>query len=261
MTGPEATVEEEIWRRAFWKPGGGDAFLYYVVFGQFPPEVRLDAARYRIRQVPDWLELHRLMRAEHGEHLAGYYSPPFMDRPLEELAPDTVTSIQTAPECLVLRGEIADPSSLLYLRDAVGSVMALLDQGGVAVLDLQTLTWRTPEQWREYLWMPDDPQLHEQAAILVSEDEEAVGRLWFHTRGLRKFGRPDISVRSVPPEVTDAATELCNRFIRLLARGHLISEGQPVRLAGLPDGMTCHHAGSLDDPDFNNVHVQVRYPG
>jgi hypothetical protein len=28
----------------------------------------------------------------------------------------------------------------------------------------------------------------------------------------------------------------------------------------VPDGMSVHHAGSLDDPDFDNVHLELRWP-
>ena len=82
----------------------------------------------------------------------------------------------------------------------------------------------------------------------------------FHTRGMRKFGRPDLSVRGVNPAYQELAIELCNRFIELQAFGHVIPEGQKVRLKGLPDGMTCRHSGSFEDPDFNNTHVEIEWP-
>jgi hypothetical protein len=28
----------------------------------------------------------------------------------------------------------------------------------------------------------------------------------------------------------------------------------------LPAGLMCHHGGSVEDPDFNNVHVEIRWP-
>ena len=50
-----------------------------------------------------------------------------------------------------------------------------------------------------------------------------------------------------------------NRFILLQAEGARIAEGQEIRMASLPSGLTCHHAGRMDDPDFNNVHVEIRH--
>jgi hypothetical protein len=81
---------------------------------------------------------------------------------------------------------------------------------------------------------------------------------------LRKFGRPDLSVHNVPPSLQEGVIDLCNRFIEFQAFGGVIEEGQGIRMRGLPEGMTCHHGGDLDDPDFNNVHVEItwrRHPG
>jgi hypothetical protein len=33
-----------------------------------------------------------------------------------------------------------------------------------------------------------------------------------------------------------------------------------IRMRGLPDGMHCHHAGSIDDTDYNNVHIAISWP-
>lgn len=49
-----------------------------------------------------------------------------------------------------------------------------------------------------------------------------------------------------------------NRFIEFQAFGGVIEEGIEIRMEGLPSGMTCHHAGDLEDPDFNNVHVEIK---
>jgi hypothetical protein len=75
---------------------------------------------------------------------------------------------------------------------------------------------------------------------------------------MRLFGRPDIRVREVSAQRLLMAAELCNRFIEMLAFGHLIPEGQAIRVAGVPERMVCRHGGDLDDPDFNNV---FRSPG
>lgn len=93
--------------------------------------------------------------------------------------------------------------------------------------------------------------------ILTSEDEN--GTEWFHTRGMRKFGRPDFSVHRVGPDLRDAIIDLLNRFIEFQAFGGIIDEGQEIKMRSLPAGMICVHQGNLDDPDFNNVHVEIKW--
>jgi hypothetical protein len=157
-----------------------------------------------------------------------------------------------------MQGSVPDPADLNYLRDAVGLVTCLLDNGGIVLLDLLTFRWWEPVEWRRRFFEPNGPVPTHHADILLSEEEGDDRGVWVHTRGMLKFGRPDLSMRHVMPEELDAVTELFNRFIALQASGHVIPEGQAIRMAGLPQGLTCHHGGDRDDPEFNNVHVEIR---
>lgn len=91
--------------------------------------------------------------------------------------------------------------------------------------------------------------------VLASPEREGT---WLHTRGMLKFGRPDLSMRGVARGSEGLYLELFNRFIAFQALGGVIEEGQEVRMAGLDSGLRCYHAGSPDDPDFNNLHVEIR---
>ncbi len=42
--------------------------------------------------------------------------------------------------------------------------------------------------------------------------------------------------------------------------GGVIPEGQEIKTAPLPPGLVCRHAGSLDDPEFGNVRVEIAWP-
>ncbi len=150
-----------------------------------------------------------------------------------------------------------DARTLDYLRDVVGFLTYLADNGAVAVLDPQTFTLWSPERWRSELFAPDGPVPHRHVVILTSEDQRP-DRLWFHTRGMRKFGRPDLSLRGVaesqkaPPSSTCSTDSSGSRPL-----DGMVPEGEKIRMAGLPPGLTCHHRGDLDDPDFNNVHLEI----
>jgi len=77
----------------------------------------------------------------------------------------------------------------------------------------------------------------------------------------RKFGRPDLSIHSVPTKYNDAIIDLFERFIELQAFGGIIEDGQPIKMKSLPAGMTWERRGNRDDPDFNNVHVEITWCG
>ena len=162
-----------------------------------------------------------------------------------------------ATECGVLRGEIPDSPDLNYLRDVIGLTTYLLDHGGMAVADPQQFELYDAERWHREIFDSGKPNVAKHVKILFSDEPD--GR-WYHTRGMRKFGRPDLSVRGVPPEYNGAVVEMCNRFIELQALGGSIPEGQEVRMKALPLGMHCHWSGDLDHPEFNNTHVEIAWP-
>ena len=93
--------------------------------------------------------------------------------------------------------------------------------------------------------------------MILTSAEEDPALTWFHTRGMRIFGRPDISVRHVSAERHAAVVELCNRLIEMQAHGALIPDGQAVRMASLPAGGVMRTQGDVEDPDFNNLHLEI----
>ncbi len=95
--------------------------------------------------------------------------------------------------------------------------------------------------------------------VVVLFTEEDGGR-WLHTRGMIKFARPDLSLHGLAPANHEAALELIQRMIGFQARGGLFQDGAELKIKGAPQGLTCWHGGSMDDPDFNNVHLTIHWP-
>jgi hypothetical protein len=240
------------WERPHFQPAEARAFVMFVVYGRFPEEIAISQSKYRCARVPPGFDLRKLERAKHGPL-------PFTNGDIGKVFKNAelFARIGEAAECSVLRGEIPNPSDLNYLRDVVGLTTYLLDNGGFAVADPQQFELYDAERWHRDIFDSGKPNVMRHVKILFSEGPE--GR-WYHTRGLRKFGRPDLSVRNVPADYSKAAIDLCNRFIEMQALGGVIAEGQAIRMQSLPPGLVCHHAGSLDDPDFNNVHVEIQWP-
>lgn len=254
--------EIATWERSYYEPGGGDAYVFYTVFGDFGNllrEFRLSRSRYCSNGVPSGIDLWGCKRPDDREYLDGFLEGPVGKR-LEERSPDLFASVRKAPAGIVVRGSIPDPETLNYLRDLVGVLTYLLDNGGTAILDLLTVEWWTPERWRAQIFDPHAAVPTHHVSILETHEEDQGESRWFHTRGMRKFGRPDLSIRNVPAEHREAVVEMFNRFITLQALGGIIPEGQEIRIADLPASMTCHHAGDMDDPDFNNVYLEIRWP-
>jgi len=240
------------WPRPRFEPGGGDALLFFAIYGKFSDDVQLSGERYRTAGTPDGIDIRKLNRTQ-SEF-------PFTSGPIEQLLrpnnPALFALIQHVPECLIVQGAIPDPPDLNYLRDTIGLATCFLDNGGIAIIDPQQFALYDPKRWHGEIFDPHPSRLSSHAIILFSDEPD--GTRWYHTRGLRKFGRPDLSMHGVHRDFEFGVIEMFNRFILLQAEGHRIPEGQEIHMASLPSGLTCHHGGSLEDPDFNNVHVEIR---
>jgi hypothetical protein len=242
------------WARPHFEPGGGDAHLFYKLHGDFSKTPAVSRTKYRTAGVPKGGETFQLDR-DAGDAFRFGLDGPFAQR-LRDDHPDVLAAAEAAPHALVIRATIPDPSNLDYLRDVVGLITAFLDAGAVAVLDPFRLDWWTPDEWRDRAFGPAAPAPAHHVTILLSEDADPE-RYWMHTRGMIKFGRPDLSMRGLTDDLLPGAEELFGRFIAGQASGAIVAEGKQIQLDGLPGTWRCHHAGSMEDPDFNNVHIEI----
>jgi hypothetical protein len=246
------------WPRHGYESGGGEPFLVYYVYGSFPelPTMRVD--RYNSSGVPRGLDLQMYNRNQHPEVLDGFLSGHFGQ--FLEQKPEIAKKVRAAKQCIVLKGQPSEASSLDYLRDCIGVLMYLLDCGGEAVLDPQTLTWWRPTEWKE-VFSSETIQPGRHVTILGSPEEAHPEQLWLHTRGMRKFGRPDLSVHNVFEQQRPLILETIERFVNYQAFGGIICEGEELELEGISGTWRCIHQGTEDDPDFNNRHVEIKLAG
>lgn len=245
------------WQRPHWHASDEEIVLQFYVFGKFDT-VRVPSDGYGSPGLPQGIELtshhHAALRQWEGYPLKGA-----LGRMFREDAPEAYKHAVDAPEVLVLRGTLKDSADTGYLRDTLGVIAGLLDIGGVAVLDPQILGLFDAGDWRQRYLVKDGAPIRNHLLIL-RDDEEAQGRHWVHTRGLRKFGRPDISLRHVPERDVDRAGALCQRLAELEALGAHFTDGQPLEGDGIPPGLVAKLGGGIGDPQFNNSWVEFNWP-
>lgn len=247
------------WPRPQWQDCGEQAFLLWFVFGEFEPDFQIDAPRYRTRGTPNGIQVvryaNRALEKWNGYPLAGGLGELLWDDDAR-----LFERAKKAAECVMLRGTIGDPSDLDYLRDLLGTITALTDLGGIAVVDPQTLTMFSAADWRRRFFADDTFNSRDHVLILCSEDDRHAGRKHVHTRGMRKFARLDLSVRNVPPAAAGVAGELAGRFVDFQARGGIVEDGHTLEVDGLSEGICMRAAGALDDSEFNNRHLALVWP-
>ena len=266
---PDAPVDP--WARPLHTPGGGDAFIAFVVFGADAELLEITTEEHRVDEVPPGVDAHELS----PEQVRSFFDPP-LGPLIRESDPETAALAEESDLGIVVTGTVTDPSTLDYLRNSIGIATAALDTGAVGVLDLQTFTLFDPERWRETVFDADRTLPHRLVSILYSagpdnrslgtddaadahDDAAADDRLWVHTRGLRVFGRPDLSVHDVEPDSFTTVVELVNVLIAQLARGLVIDDGMAMDVGGDLGTLTFTLGGDVDDPDFNNEHLEITW--
>jgi hypothetical protein len=245
------------WPRRHFVPGGKHPFLFYVVYGRVDTTKVLSRSNYRSNGIPDGIDVMAYGPTEHADQVAAFCDGYLWDQLTTE-APNLAATIAAQDCCLVLTGEIVDPPTPNYLREVIGFLTFCLDAGGVAIYDPLMFKWWGAPEWRSHVFNNGWSAPRHHVVILVPRDSDETE--WIHTRGMRKFGRPDISIHKVGPQRKNAVIDLCNRFIELLAFGGIVRDGSEVRLSSLPSGMKCFRNGSEEDPDFNNEHIEIVWP-
>lgn len=243
--------------RPYYSDRNYHPFLFYIVFGVRPGTLEVSRQRHRVDEFPDGLSLVFVNRESHGDTMDSLLGGT-VGRLLEADYPRLYGAARESECWAILRGEVEKDDDLNYLRNAIGFVQALVEQGASAVLDLLTLTLYAPAQWEEKIFSaPFDPFAH--AVILSSSMED--GTVWLHTRGMCKFGRPDISLTRVPPEQTSVAARVVNQMIFYGAQGLFFTGPARLHISG---EMSCvvkpEFVNDFDNEDFNNAYYRLDWP-
>ena len=247
------------WPRPYFSRSEDRAMLLFFVFGDFAQKLELDAARFGSAGLPRHVEMHRFSKSMLA-HWEGHPLRGALGDLLRDDDPGAFKAARAAPECIMLRGELEDQPDLDYLRDTLGVIGALLMAGGIAVVDPQILSLYSARAWGErYLIEGGAPPRHHVLILCHDEDD---GSALIRTRGMRKFARPDVCLRGVPQADVDRAGALCEQLVELQVMGARFSDGVAVDVEGLlaKGSLVAHLAGSLDDPQFNNTHVEFAWP-
>ena len=245
------------WQRPHWQASAEEILLQFYVFGKFDA-VRVPSTGYGSPGLPTGIEAvshhHSALRQWDGYPLKGA-----MGRMFKADAPQAYQRAFDAPEVMVVRGTLKDSPATGYLRDTLGVLAGMLDIGGTAILDPQILSLLGADAWRRTYLIRDGAPIRNHLLIL-RDGESTPDHSWIHTRGMRKFGRPDISIRNVPDRAVDRAGVLCEKLVELGALGAHFTDGQRLDIEGAPGGVMVHLGGGLDDPQFNNTYVELQWP-
>lgn len=240
--------------RPYYQDTGRRPYLYYAVIGiDGEAELEISRSRHRVDEVPAGLVLKAFRRSEHAAEMDQLLGGA-LGRVLENQDRALYEKAKAGETWLILQGEVQKDGTLDYLRNAVGIVQAALDMGADAVLDLHALRLISPQGWNPFFDPPFSPWEH--VAFLWSPMED--GSFWLHTRGMLKFGRPDIGLEGVPRSEQGRAMDIFKQMVFYGAQGAAFTRNTRLHISEHTACMLHPElAGEMDDPDYNNEHYQM----
>ncbi len=242
--------------RPYYKDLNSRPFLFYVIFGVKNEELKVSRGRHHVDGFPDGLELVFYDREKDGTYmqlLLGESLGKILDREKHDL----YESVKTTDKWAVIRGEVCEDSDLNYMQNVIGFIQALIDNGAVGVLDLQTLSLYASGKWSDQFFEQEfNPYDH--VTILASETKENL--MWLHTRGMRKFGRPDIGVREVASDEMEEAVQVINQMIYYGSMGAFFDRRVKLHTqSGNTYVVNPCFVEDYDNPDFNNAYYDFAW--
>jgi hypothetical protein len=246
------------WPRPQYTPGGGVAEFEFFCFStqDMPPDASFDLAGegYPGSELPVGVGLRTDAEGQRGpEPLfdAFYRESLLVEHPGLEGDVDAIRFRH------IVAGNVPDPADLTYLQAAWAAVRWFLRYGSFVVRDVRMEKWRTRA---EVLGRPaaEPYQACGYRVQVEREAEEGWGHL-LYTRGLSKFGRPDL-IAIVAPELLEDAADALNAIAGGLAEGRrLPTSGQ----ARDESPFACeHYVPGLNGPPrefFNEEVVLLRF--
>ena len=240
-------------QREYYQDIGYRPFLFYVIFGVTGEELEVSREKHKVDELPEGLDLRTLTREIHGDYIDGFLTGD-MGRVLGEADGDLLECCREAQNCVIFQGSVQKDSTLDYMRNVIGIIQAFIDKGAVGILDPQTITLYSPEQWTEKLFGKEIDALRH-AVILCSKEGDTY---WLHTRGMAEFGRPDIGISGVPEEKVNDYTKVVEQMIHYGGKGVFFENDTRLHTR---DGKSFvvhpEFVNDFDNTDYNNAYYNV----
>jgi hypothetical protein len=202
--------------------------------GVVPATAPAEALELRVHRYPDA-----------AEWFDGWRTGAFRNIAVQQLG--DVELLDRASCCYSIRVEVEDPPELAYLQLAWAVAAKLARAGASVTLDAAAATWHRRAEVAAL--SPHRPFTLRHEVSVIAETEPAAGFGHpVHTRGMIKFGRPDL-IAGVPASRIEETGRILNRLARMLADGHVLVPGQRVRFDDHRTVLIAPYAPDRETPD------------
>ena len=239
--------------RQYYEDIGYKPFLFYVVFGVSGDELEVSRTKHNVDGLPEGLDIISLARPEHSDYIDGLIGGGIGEH-LKKADSALYESCKACDKVVIMRGEIADDSTLDYMRNLIGICEAFIDKGAKGILDLQTFTLYSPKEWTDRFFGKDvNAQNH--VLIMFSKEDD---RYWIHTRGMAEFGRPDYGISKVPEDKLEDYKQVIDQMVFYGGQGLVFKGSAKLHtFNGKTFRVATEFVNDFDNDDYNNAYYNV----
>ena len=239
--------------REHFKDIGYKPFLFYVIFGVTEDDIHPSQSRHHVDCLPEGLDIHALCRPDHSDYIDGFFGGD-LGKVLKDASPDLYEECLAAENCIIIKGQIEEDSDLDYMRNVIGIIQSLMEEGAAGVLDLPTFSLFSPQAWEERFF---EKEVNAQNHVVILYSEEANG-YWLHTRGMAEFGRPDCSMQGVSAEMLEECKQIIDQMIYYSGQGVFFDGDFRLHtFSGNTYKVKSRFVDDFDNNDFNNAYCEV----
>lgn len=239
--------------RQYYADIGYKPFLFFVIFGVTADDIHPSRSRHHVNRLPESLEISMLNRPEHSEYIDGFFSGE-MGKVLRESSAELYEKCLASENCIIIKGRIEEDSSLDYMRNVIGIIQSLMEEGAAGVLDLPTFSIYSPPSWKDRFF---EKEVNAQNHVKILYSQEPDG-YWLHTRGMAEFGRPDFSIMGAEIGQFDEFRQILDQMIFYGGQGVLFDgEFRLHTHSGNAYVINSRFMDDFDNDDFNNAYCEV----
>ena len=239
--------------RQYYEDIGYKPFLFYVVFGVSGDELEVSRTKHNVDGLPEGLDIISLARPDHSDYIDGLIGGGIGEH-LKKADSALYESCKACDKVVIMRGEIADDSTLDYMRNLIGICEAFIDKGAKGILDLQTFTLYSPKEWTGRFFGKD---VNAQNHVLIMFSKEDDG-YWIHTRGMAEFGRPDYGISKVPEDKLEDYKQVIDQMVFYGGQGLVFKGSAKLHtFNGKTFRVATEFVNDFDNDDYNNAYYNV----
>jgi hypothetical protein len=237
------------WTRPAFQPTGRRAAFLLVAFTDretpsSPPELAVAAPPTAPVSA---LRVSLVRYADQPEWFDGWRRGPM--RTVAAVQNIDMGVVDAATCCYVIAIDVEDSGDLAHLQLAWAVASSIAGAGNITVLDVYAATWHAGSDVAALA--PDRPLSIQREISITAETEPSPGfGHAVHTRGMIKFGRPDL-IAGVPADRIGETGQILNLIAQMLADGAVIQPGERFRIDGRRTLMATPYEPGGPTPDVN----------